>query len=32
MELTICEPRFFAIEPTDQGITMKPLSQPPAAV
>jgi hypothetical protein len=32
IESMICEPRFFVIEPTDHGITMKPMSQPPAGV
>jgi DNA-binding NarL/FixJ family response regulator len=29
IESMICEPRFFAIEPTDRGITLKPLTQAP---
>jgi CheY-like chemotaxis protein len=29
IESMICEPRFFVIEPTEHGITMKPMSQPP---
>jgi CheY-like chemotaxis protein len=31
IESSICEPRFFVVEPTDQGLIMRPMSQPPTA-